>query len=261
MDSFLFLYSEELTEKWSEIELLISKAKENEQGDSDFYAVLCRSITVLMISQLEGFTKQMLRSVISDLNQSNNFEQLPIAVKRTYCKKYIQFSAGMDDRTYNKRITKLIDKFDELNCSITHEPFFISKNKNPSPYLLKTVYENLGIKDIFHCLNESIYDDIFLSSKNELQIILDELKTQVSSESKVFPYSFIDNECNINVLKTSRKTLWEEFIERINQRRHSVAHGNESGNVVSINELETDKLKIQIFELISLRILMKYILN
>lgn len=261
MDSYLFLYAEQLPEKWSEIELLISKAKENEEEDSAFHAALCRSITVLMVAQLEAFTKTMLRSVINDLNKNVSFEQLKTPIKRTYCKKYIPFSEGMDNKRYNKRIDKLIEKFDEVNCSIAHEPFYTSQNKNPSPYLLKTVYENLGIKDVFYCLNKSVYDDVFSSSKSELTDILIELRNQVSIESKVFPYSFVDNQSNLNISKINGKTLWEEFIERINQRRHSVAHGNESENVVSINELETNKLKIQIFELISLRILMKYILT
>lgn len=261
MDSFLFSYADELSDKWSEIELLIHKAKENKESDEAFHAVLCRSITVLMVAQLEGFTKTMLRSVINDLNQSVSFEELPTAIKRTYCKKYIPFTEGMDNRRYNKRIQRLIDKFDEVNCNIAYDPFYISKNKNPSPYLLKTVYENLGIKDIFYCLNESKYDEVFSSSKSELFDTLEELRNQVMEECKVFPYNYIDNDCNLDSVKMNGKTLWEEFMERINQRRHSVAHGNESGNVVSIDELETDMLKIQIFELVSLRVLMKYICN
>ena len=261
MDSFLFSYAEELSDKWSEIELLIDKAKENKDSDEAFHEVICRSITVLMVAQLEGFTKTMLRSVINDLNQSVSFEELPSAIKRTYCKKYIPFTEGMDSKRYNKRIEKLIEKFDEVNCEISSEPFYISKNKNPSPYLLKTVFENLGIKDIFYCLNESIYDDVFSSSKNGIIDILANLRNQVILESKEFPYNYSDNECNLDSKKVSGKTLWEEFIERINQRRHSVAHGNETGNIVSIDELETDMLKVQIFELVSLRVLMKCLYN
>lgn len=259
-NSFLYSYSEELSEKWREIDLLIERAKENRSTDSEFYEFLCRSITVLMVAQLEGFTKNLLRSVIQDLNRNLSYEQLPLAIKRTFCKSYIPNAEGIGDKKFNQRITKLMSKFDELNCDIEHEPFYISTNKNPSPHLLKTVFENLGVKNIFHCLNNSKYDVVFSCSKNELLELLNGLRVHSLEEVKEFPYAHVDDSCNLSTNKISGVTLWEEFISRVNQRRHSVAHGNESGNSADIEELEVDKWKLQIFELASMRVLAKYLI-
>lgn len=261
MDSFLYAYTCELENKWHEIDLLIEKAYEFEETDSEFYKVLCRSASVLITAQLEGFTKNMLKSVINDLNRSATFNELPLSIKRTYSKKYIPIVNGVNDKQHNNQLNRLIEKFNEVNCNLEHEPFFVSKNKNPSPTLINTVYKNLGIKDIFHCLNESKYDEVFSSSKNELEVILIELRGLIPLEIKNFPYTPQPDDCNLEALKSNGRTLWEEFLDEINQRRHSIAHGNDSNNNISVSELEKDKLKTQIFELSSLRILSKYLIN
>jgi len=261
MDSFLYAYSCELENKWHEVDLLIEKAYEFQNTDSEFHKVLCRSASVLITAQLEGFTKSMLKSVINDLNRSTTFEQLPLSIKRTYSKKYLPIVRGLNDKQHNNQLNRLIEKFNEVDCNLEHEPFFVSKNKNPSPTLINTVYKNLGIKDIFHCLNESKYDEVFSSSKNELEIILNELKELIPLEIKKFPYSSRPDDCNLEVLKPNGRTLWEDFLDEINQRRHSIAHGNDFNNSRSVVELEEDKLKAQIFELSSLRVLSKYLIN
>ncbi|WP_324027668.1 HEPN domain-containing protein [Maribacter sp. BPC-D8] len=261
MDSFLYAYTCELENKWHEIDLLIEKAYEFQETDAQFHNILCRSASVLITAQLEGFTKSMLRSVINDLNRSISFNELPIAIKRTYSQKYIPIVDGLNNKQHSNQLNKLIEKFNEINCDLEHQPFFVSKNKNPSPNLINTVYRNLGIKDIFHCLNESKYDEVFSSSKNELEIILRELRELIPLEIKNFPYTpHLDN-CNLEVLKSHGRTLWEDFLDEINQRRHAIAHGNDFNNNRSVSELEEDKLKAQIFELSCLRILSKYLIS
>jgi hypothetical protein len=203
----------------------------------------------------------MLKSAIKDLNNNVSFNDLPISIKRTYAKNFIPLINGINNKQHNSQLNKLIEKFNEIDCNLEDSPFFVSKNKNPSPNLINTVYNNLGIKDIFHCLNESKYDEVFSGSKSELEEILVELRIISTKEVKNFPYIPLVDSCNLDVLKCNGRTLWEEFLDEINQRRHAIAHGNDFNNNRSASELEQDKLKAQIFEFSCLRILVKYFLK
>jgi len=188
MSTFLNELSTNIESDWSEVDLLIGKARIYRDNDTDFYNALCRSITVLNIAHLEGFTKSLLRAIVHDLNRNSDFSELPIAIKRTYCTKYLGSNFLKVDKRFEYKINILIEKFNELNCQIEYEPFYISKNKNPNPHLIKTVFENLGIRNIFTNLNKSNFEFIFSSSAVELVEQIEKIKEYTNSNIANFPY-------------------------------------------------------------------------
>jgi len=131
MATFLNDYIHGVDEKWQEIDILINNAKRIEDNDENLYNAICRSITVLLVAHLEGFAKDLVKNVIRDLNQYCDFSALPAAIKRTYCTKYLGNNYEKN-RNYEKYMSKLIEKFEQTNCRISDEPFFYSKNKNPT---------------------------------------------------------------------------------------------------------------------------------
>ncbi|MFJ2684603.1 HEPN domain-containing protein [Pseudomonas sp. NPDC087342] len=248
MSTFLQDFTLSLDSKWAEIDTLISRAKELKDEDAAFYNAICRSTTVLIVAHLEGFTKDLIKNVVADLNRSDSFVGLPKAVKRTYCVKYIGSQLEGDSKSYNKKIENLIGKFDDLNSKISHEPFFYSRNKNPSSSALITAFENFGIVKVFDYLHESELDVIFSSSVPEAREKSSLLKSLVVNGSEDYPYKIVDLGLGIVKKKASKKTLWEEFVDQINAKRHLVAHGNEFDNNDDVSELERRRVIVELLQ-------------
>ncbi|MDC7233176.1 MAG: HEPN domain-containing protein, partial [Spirochaetales bacterium] len=85
MSTFISDLTSTIQSNTREVELLISKAKNNKAKDEDYYNSLCRAVIVLNIAHLEGFTKSLIRSIVHDLNRNLSFGNLPKMIQRTYC--------------------------------------------------------------------------------------------------------------------------------------------------------------------------------
>jgi len=255
MSTFLNDYIHSIDEKWQEIDILIKNAKKIEDSDEELYNALCRSITVLLVAHLEGFTKDLVKNVVRDLNQYCTFPALPTAIQRTYCKKYLGSNDDRKNNAYEKSMSKLIDKFGEINCSIEDEPFFFSKNRNPNSSVLKTVFNNFGITNIFDYLYGSSIEAMFSWSYIEIKESAVDLRKVILDGTEQFPYTIIRNGYGFEKSKSKAKTLWEEFLEQINQKRHSIAHGNVFQNAQTVLELEATKSKILLLQFALIAIL------
>lgn len=242
-DSFLNILILSFDNKWNEIELLIEKAKKYQSLDESFYNAICRSITVLLTAHLEGFVKILVKSVIDDLNSYSVFEDIPLPIKRTYCKKYLGSNPDNTDKNFQNKIDKLIAKFSELGSKITSDPFFYSNNKNPNASIIKTVFSNFGVENIFSYFSGSKIDNAFEGNHSGIIEIITEFKAHIENNTKFFPYSVDIAQFGFKKRKKSNE-IWETFLENINQSRHKVAHGNEFNNVADITELEMNKDKI-----------------
>jgi len=248
MSTFLQEYVSSLEDRWAEVDLIINKAKVAKDDDFAFYNAICRSATILIVAHLEGFVKDLTKCVINDLNRNGSFSDFPIAVKRTYCSKYLGAVPDKDVGAYQKKISTLISKLDELDCKITSEPFLFPKNKNPSANMLNSVFDNFGAPNIFGYLHNSQVDDVFSMSLSEIQEKAKELKQLVVIAAQRYPYSVNFDELGFEKRKLPGRTLWEEFIEQINQRRHSVAHGTDFDNADDVSDLEKRKAKVELLQ-------------
>jgi tRNA uridine 5-carbamoylmethylation protein Kti12 len=250
MSSFLYDFVSLLDAKWDEVDILINEAKTIREANERLYNAICRSLTVLIVAHLEGFAKDLVRNVVKDLNSEVDFMKLPIAIKRTYCKKYLGSNLDKEDKNHNDKLQKLIAKFEEVNCDISDEPFFYPVNRNPNPAVINNVFANFGMEKVFWCLYESDLENVFSESNNEIRQRIIRLRGDIRLSVKQFPYSFDLDKYTLSQKRCSgNQTLWQEFLDEINKKRHNVAHGNNFENVDDILSLEARKDKVVLLEL------------
>ncbi|MFD2179515.1 HEPN domain-containing protein [Veronia pacifica] len=252
MSTFVFEYVSALDSQWSEVEILLDQAKLVKENNDSLYHALCRSASILMVAHLEGFTKDLSKNIIYDLNSNCNFYQLPMSIKRTACKKYLGFDkSAIPD--YDNKIKDMIEdlsKFDGFD--ICHTAFLFEKNKNPKPDILMEICGRFGASDIFKNLNESIFESAFTSNKR-LDRILKRTKKIISMSVNNFPYH-----CKVSKFKKFKleskkyngRTIWQTFLDDLNYNRHNIAHGNTFGNTAEHHELVEKMNKIRLIQYI-----------
>ena len=253
MATFLSDFVEQLDDRWKEVELLINKAEEVEDSEPDLYTALSRSVCVLVVAHLEGFTKDLVKAVIHDVNANLNFNQLSKQIKRTYVKRYLPSSDISTSFNKNYYMSELINKFDDTQCKISHEPFLKGDNKNPKPDVIKAIFSNFGITDVFAHIKESDLDDIF-SGTPVLEIVeATRLAIEIALEDLTsFPYQSKQDVFKLekSPRQKNESTLCQTFIDEINQKRHEVAHGNVFNNSESVRSLRNRKASIQYLQII-----------
>jgi RiboL-PSP-HEPN len=244
MATFLKEFVITIGERWQEVDLLITRAKDVQESDEQLYHVLCRSVTILLVAHLEGFTKDLAKSIIHDLNSHCSFMELPKAVQRTYCKKFLGTKTTENNKIYDNNLNDLITKFEEVGCQISNEPFHFTTNRNPSANILKTIFNNFGISNVFYYLHSSKLEDMFSMTLAELHEYTEEVLAFIVGGVEDFPYDLSGEGYGLIKNKVKTKTIWEDFLEQINKKRHSIAHGNIFSNTNDIRELEQTKSKI-----------------
>ena len=75
--NYLNLLINELEDRWDEVTILLEEAEKNQNVNVKLHDAICRSVSVLMVSNLEGFYKDLIKSFINDINDNNTFDQLP----------------------------------------------------------------------------------------------------------------------------------------------------------------------------------------
>lgn len=261
MSTYILDFVQSIDENWKEVDTLLDHATDVKETDTNLYNALCRSVTVLIVAHLEGFTKDLIKNIIKDINANCNFTDIPKALKRTYCKKYLGNNSDNKDKGYEKKISILIDKFDDMECSISHEPFLFPSNKNPNSHIIKTIFSNAGVNSVFSCLHESELESIFSSTNSELLEINTRLKDDINNIVSEYPYKIGAEKYGLNKKSCTAKTIWEEFLEQINHKRHLVAHGNDFNNSDDVHELQTRKIKVVILQQLLILIICHKVIN
>ena len=247
MATFISDYLDELNEQWKEIDILLTEATTIKNNNQPLYNVMCRSATILIVAHMEGFLKDVAKNIISDYS-CLEFKKLPISVKKTYCEKHI-YECERDTKAYNSRINSLVADF-ESSCDfkVSHEPFIYNKNKNPKPDVLCEYSCRFGIKDIFRNLYESFFDSVFSNTNADNEQFLSSLITSTKSKVETFPYSVRKNIYRTKSTKYTGRSLWETFLDDLNQKRHKIVHGNDFGNSMNEQELSELKNKVRILQ-------------
>lgn len=257
--SFVNYLLSTLDSRWDEISILLTTAKDCEQSNERLHDAICRSICVLMVAHFEGFYKDLIKNVIEDLKVNNNFSELSTHIQRNYCGIFIDPKSSPE--TKNKITESLIEKFKEVNIVIAHDPFLFTKNENPKPQIIEQIFENLGIKKIFEILASSDYEVIFQEENGVLERKIGELRTELNNYSYSYPYEYDRSYFNMNPTvnkKLKQRTLWQEFLDEINRRRHGIAHGTNIDNHHSVEELNVTKNKLRYLQLVLLHVIIEF---
>lgn len=245
IETAVYDFLETADDRWREIELLILKAEEN-KNDMEFYDALCRATIILMAAQLEGFVKDLIKAIISDLNDNVEFEVLPKAMKKTYIKYFV-------DNDNNHKINSLQDVFKEFRVKLQATPFLLD-HKNAAPGIIEKYVKNFGIEDFFSYLHNSALDILFENEVEHSNKLIEEFKSYLVERIKNFPYTTELDTYNlvkdsIKVNKRNREDfLWVNFLDNLMQARHSVAHGSLFNNDLTIETLKDYKRKSKILQ-------------
>lgn len=249
MSTFINSYTIQIEEQWKEVNLLIEQAQNFIESDVNFHNALCRSASILIVSHLEGFLKDLVKNLVRDLNNHKKYSELPTAIKRSYCKKYLGFDKTKFSN-YQNLIDEMVLEFSEYDeFKISHEPFLFDKNRNPKPESIKTVLDRFGINNIFKLLHNSLFDKCF-ESRRKTAHLLKRMKSIVKLSTAQYPYK-----TNIEQFKLSSenyggsRTLWETYLDDINTIRHSIVHGNSFTNNVTTNQLKERQEQAYILQL------------
>lgn len=241
MKTFLDDFVVKLEEQWNEIETLIVEAdKLQNNQEKDLYNALCRSIIVLRVAHMEGFLKDLIRNTINDLNNNLKFSDLPNKIKYTFS------SFFLDNENHYKQ-NKLISIFEESDVKINYDAFLFN-NKNPKEDTIEKAFSSFGIKNVFKAIHNAEIELVF-SDTSVGKTMLDDIAQHVKAGISSYPYNINMHNyafCNDD---SKGKTLWEEFIEQINMKRHEVVHGNNFENSVDIGTLKSDNIKIRLLQM------------
>lgn len=260
MATFIADYLDTVDLQWKEVDILVEEAIRVQNSNEELYNALCRSITVLIVAHMEGFVKGAVKNIISDY-ASIKFKDLPTSLKRTYCKKYL----GFDEKAisgYHDTIQCLIDDLEKSDdFKISHEPFIFDKNRNPKPDAIENIASRFGVKDIFKNLHESRFDKIFAMTSPEIKSALNLISLLIKRKIDNFPYTIRKNAYNTTPCKYNGRSLWQTFLDDLNQQRHKIAHGNDFNNAADINSLMELKDKVRILQYSFLLIICSEICN
>ncbi len=256
--NYLNLLVNEIESRWDEITILLKAAEEHKNTNVTLHDAICRSVTVLMVANLEGFYKDLIKNIIDDLNDNYNFNDLSEPIQRQYCSNFLDSQSS--DKTKNTLTKTLIEEFKILDSNINSKPFLYAKNNNPKPQVIESLFENLGINIVFKVLKASRYELVFSEGNSYLEDKISEYVQELQGYSSKFPYQYTRKYFNI-LTNTSRqrkeRTLWEEFLDQLNKRRHEVAHGNDSRNIDSVENLTFQKNKIIFLQLALIHIIIE----
>ncbi|WP_447877946.1 HEPN domain-containing protein [Serratia fonticola] len=260
MATFIADYLDTVDLQWEEINILASQAAKVESSDYDLYNALCRSITILIVAHMEGFVKGVVKNIVSDY-KSVEFINLPLSLKITYCKKHLGFDESAINN-YHDRVRNLISDFElSKDFKISHEPFIFDKNRNPKPDAIENIASRFGVNDLFKNLHESRFDDVFSMTSTEIRNILPLLSESTKRKLSEFPYCIRKNIYKTNPKKYKGRTLWQTFLDDLNQKRHTIVHGNDFNNSTNVNALLELKDKVRVLQFCFILILCSELCN
>jgi hypothetical protein len=238
-----------IPERIAELELLIANAKRTAESDEALYNALCRACCVLIASHLEGFLKELTRGFLSDLNyHKQGFHSMPAAMKRAFTSK-IAFYEGVPSADIEKRISQLIAFFDIQSVKIDMEAFSYkeSPKKNPNASFIDGLFDKFGLNNIVGSLDIPSLNVVFGNDRGANYMLRRDLRR---FRSKLYRYPYADLDVTYTFAKVAKKanveTLWHSFIGEVMARRHSIAHGDTTGNDTTWETLASDVGKLHV---------------
>lgn len=255
MSTATFETAMSITTRLNELKRLVAHAKNQREKVKDeyIYNSICRACCILLASNLEGFLKDLSRSLILDLNYYlKEFSKMPAIMQRAFCEKIVHFE-GVPEKDQVARTNQLIQFF--LKNSVTIDLQAITykqnQNRNPSPNFIDSAFEKLGINSMINTLTGSRLEDVFKNNSSINYKLLRDM-SRYRSYLYTFPYTPPPKKYTFKTIEKADKknipdnTIWHDYIDEILTRRHSIAHGDTLNNDTTTEQLESDILKLEI---------------
>ncbi len=254
MQSNINQYINKLSERHDEISLLITHAESLshtlDSNSEKLYISICRSISILLVSHLEGFIKDFTKELILDINQFIPFKDINAKVKRQYVSSFLSKPPKEQAKLYNQQIKELTKKFENIDdnldlsegqhIKLSHEPFLHKDNKNPKANVLFYICKNFGIDNIFAYLKNSELEIVFENDRVEIDNLINEIQEKLHNSTENYPFVINYDEYNLekSAMTRDEKTNWELFLEDLLNTRHKIVHGVTLENMKNHNELK-----------------------
>ncbi|NHN89960.1 HEPN domain-containing protein [Acetobacter conturbans] len=250
MSTAVFEVAITLPQRMGEVRKLVEKAELCNETDPEFRDALCRSASVLLVSHVEGFLKDVVSSICADLNYFvRDFSRMPESMKRDFSYRISHYD-GVPKCDIEKRTNKIKEFFTINSVPIDFDFLPIKENMgNPTVSSIDKYFTPIGINKIVSSLSSDFYHQIFSGSASSAYKLLRKCK---SSYSKVYswPYQAYSNsdfkEPPNKGDPYATDALWATFIEDMLRRRHKIAHGSTLENTESTVNLERDINKVEI---------------
>lgn len=236
-----------------ELSRLTRLAEKEQSGSEESFNTLCRACSVLLASHLEGFLKDLSKSISTDLNYYlKSFSGMPDALKRSFCEK-IAFYEGVPADEINTRVSQLIAFFSTNSVNIDLHAFTYkeNKNKNAGPDVIETALGRLGIPSVLRSMKNSRFEHVFNNDVYATHLIRRDLR-RFRSLVYHYPYRSVptayafDFKGARGAQKGASTSLWHTFIEEVMQRRHRIAHGDTMENDADTTILTQDIEKLDV---------------
>lgn len=250
MNTAVFETAKTIPLRMAEVRILVEKAHCYKDSDEGFYDALCRSASILLVSHIEGFLKDLVSSICIDLNYFvKSFASMPDSIKRDFVYK-LSFYEGVPAKEIDNR-ARILTRFFEENSVPVDLGLIAAREENgtnPSVKSIDKYFEPIGINKILSALHTDYYQRAFEGSTSATYTLLRDCR---ANRSRVFswPYrGFPEGEFKMPPKKGdpyAGTSLWVTFIEDILKRRHKIAHGSALDNIESSASLERDIAKAE----------------
>jgi hypothetical protein len=241
-----------------ELVALTEKARAVQDTNEVLYNALCRSCCVLLASHLEGFLRELTKSIVIDLNDNlNGFSQMPVAMQRTFCLKIAKFD-GVPTVEIDARVGQLMTFFAKNSVNIDFSAFAYkeSQNKNPSTSFIDSSLSKIGVGGALNAIALPSLLAVFTNDDRVTYRLNRKLLTLVSHMHgypfRPLPDAYRPKKAReVKGKGKDEQSLWHAFVEDLMARRHQVAHGEILSNDTSWEDLkqDTDKLRVLMYSL------------
>lgn len=146
MSTAVFSVACSIPKRIDELLRLTSLAKDVEEKCEDSYNTLCRACSVLIASHLDGFLKDLSKSIATDFNYYiKSFDKFPEAVQISFCQK-IAFYEGVPKEEINQRVAQLKAFFSANHVNVDLHAFTYKENanRNSGPDVIEAALAKLG---------------------------------------------------------------------------------------------------------------------
>lgn len=246
MSTMAFDLFQNFDARWMEVNLLLNLAEEMEDTDPK-YNVLCRASIVLVVANLEGFLKEVLKNVIKDINLNNFFKHTSYQMKETFCGQFIDLS----DKSLKKKVKRLVETLEELDTQYTIEPFLYENNRNPKVSVIDKLFSEVGGNNFFRYITDCDIEKVFENDTDYSQALIINMKNAIIRGTESFPYCVNLQQVPFNFTnkKVNKECLWNIFINETLKARHTVAHGVSFEDTMAKGEILNIIEKVKILEL------------
>lgn len=247
MSTFINLGLTSLSNRLSEIDLILDEADNYLDSNQVLYNTLCRSAQVLLSAHFEGYLKDLVKNSLDDINRYSNFKSTNTYLKRLYCEHFILIKKDdKNSKGLNKRVEEMISIFDELNTKFNKDYFSYRDNQNPKATVIDKIAEQYGIKKLFDKLTKSNLNILFSNTLSENTELKESLKNKLLDLTQTYPYNLTLEYLEIDQNNSTSGNLWNAFLSDMLKRRHDIAHGREIENASSSRKIKEDRIKVEI---------------